>query len=677
MSSAPRQQPGAAPGASPSPGAYTVSSQSRGDQRFYVTIPRGIRPGQHFAVLVNGQQMMVRCPDNNREGDRLVVTAPRQQSHNYVVSVPPNVRPGEQFRVTINNQEVMVTCPPNVRPNQRVTFQLPQAPERQQQLQAPAPNHQMFEVCVPEGVSPGQTFALLANGQRVMVTCPNNVGPGAKVRFQLPSYAADEDQLAAIKVDHATKDGWIRCLGQDLKFHWVYNKTSTSEQEKPNQKIVFDIDSRAFVRQIVPPSKDAPSGDLRFMVASDYSVMASVAHTTVNYQEISSVSAMTFTQKTDWLKQQFSAIRTPWENGHIKIKVRRSSLLQDSMEGMESIKVSDMHKILRFEFIGEPGLDAGGVTREWYTLVSDQLFNPACGLFTYSSVNQMCMQINPNSDIANEYHLKYFHFAGRVLGKALMDNQICPVHLVQPIYKHMMGWPITLRDLEHIDEEIYRHLIELLDMEDISMLYLDFSVTEDKLGLTNTVNLVEGGDELIVDNNNIDKYLEAQLRYRLLDRVKAQTRELLRGFYDVVPEPLLAVFNFQELELLLHGLPNINMEDWVAQTDYSGEFHINPKHKVIGWFWQIVKEYSQENKAKLLQFTTGTCGVPAQGFAFLQGHDGNIRKFTLHGDKNVKVFPRSHTCFNRLDMPLYTSKQDMQKYLTMAITYETTGFDIE
>jgi E3 ubiquitin-protein ligase NEDD4 len=219
--------------------------------------------------------------------------------------------------------------------------------------------------------------------------------------------------------------------------------------------------------------------------------------------------------------------------------------------------------------------------------------------------------------------------------------------------------------------------VELLDMEDIGVLYLDFSVTEDKLGLASTVNLVPGGEDLIVDNANIDQYLEAQLRYRLLGRIKEQTRELLRGFYDVVPEPLLAVFNFQELELLLHGLPNIDMDDWMAQTDFSGEFRINQKHRVVGWFWEIVRDYSQENKAKLLQFTTGTCGVPAQGFAFLQGHDGNLRKFTLHGDKNVKVFPRSHTCFNRLDMPLYSSKQEMQKYLTMAITYETTGFDME
>lgn len=664
------RQPAPAPSG---PGAYNVSNR---DQRFYVTVPRGIRPGQHFAVLVNGQQMMVRCPPDNREGDRLVVTAPRQQSHNYVVTVPPNVRPGEQFRVMINNQEVMVTCPPNVRPSQRVTFQLPQQLPQRDQQQHPAPNHQMFEVTVPEGVSPGETFALLANGQRVMVTCPNNVRPGAKVRFQLPMQLS-KDQLEAIRVDHATKDGWIRCLGQDLKFHWVYNKTSPNDNNNHSYKIPFDIDARAFVRQIIPPTKNDPNGDIQFMKASDYAVMASVAHTTVNYQEISTVSSMTFTQKTDWLKRQFSVIRTPYEEGHIKIKVRRESLLQDSMEGMESIKVADMHKYLRFEFIGEPGLDAGGVAREWYALVSEQLFNPDCGLFTYSAVNQMCMQINPNSDIANEYHLRYFHFAGRVLGKALMDAHICPVHLVQPIYKHLMGWPVTLRDLEHIDEEVYRHLIDLLDMDDISILYLDFSVTEDRLGLTSTVNLVDGGDELIVDNDNISQYLEEQLKYRLLKRVKLQTKEFLRGFYDVVPEPLLAVFNFQELELLLHGLPNINMEDWMAQTDYSGEFLAHPKHKVIGWFWEIVGSYSQENKAKLLQFTTGTCGVPAQGFAFLQGNDGNIRKFTLHGDKNVKIFPRSHTCFNRLDMPLYSSKQDMQKYLTMAITYETTGFDIE
>lgn len=91
-------------------------------------------------------------------------------------------------------------------------------------------------------------------------------------------------------------------------------------------------------------------------------------------------------------------------------------------------------------------------------------------------------QINPNSGIANEDHLRYFHLAGRFLGKALMDGQITPVHLVQPLYKHLMGWPVILKDLEHIDDQVYRNLMELLNMDDVDSLYLEFVVTEDKLG---------------------------------------------------------------------------------------------------------------------------------------------------------------------------------------------------
>lgn len=133
---------GGAPAAGAGAGAYRMPGQSR-SQRFYVTIPRGVKPGQHFAVLVNGQQMMVKCPENNRPGDRLIVTAPRSQAQQYVVTVPANVRQGQQFRVMINNQEVMVTCPRGVKPGQRVTFQLPQ-PATERPPPQPAPNHQMF-----------------------------------------------------------------------------------------------------------------------------------------------------------------------------------------------------------------------------------------------------------------------------------------------------------------------------------------------------------------------------------------------------------------------------------------------------------------------------------------------------------------------------------------------------
>lgn len=267
--------------------------------------------------------------------------------------------------------------------------------------------------------------------------------------------------------------------------------------------------------------------------------------------------------------------------------------------------------------------------------------------------------------------------AGRILGKALMDGQITPVHLIQPLYKHLIGWPVTLRDLEHIDDQVFRTLTELLNMDDVSVLMLDFNVTEDKLGVAETVELVPGGSDITVDNKNLPDYLDEQLKYRTLGRINRQILEFLKGFYDVVPEALLSVFDFQELELLLHGLPNIDMDDWMKNSEYTGEFQNQPNHKVVGWFWETVKGLPQEQKAKLLQFVTGTSGVPIQGFSFLQGNDGSIRRFTLHGDKNVKVFPRAHTCFNRIDMPIYKSKTELQKYLLMAISMESTGFGIE
>ena len=99
----------------------------------------------------------MKCPDGNKPGDRLIVTAPRTQTQQYVVTVPPNIKAGQQFRVMINNQEVMVTCPRGVRSGQRVTFQLP----NQERPPQPAPNHQMFEVAGNDNVILQRFFFLL------------------------------------------------------------------------------------------------------------------------------------------------------------------------------------------------------------------------------------------------------------------------------------------------------------------------------------------------------------------------------------------------------------------------------------------------------------------------------------------------------------------------------------
>ena len=648
------------------PGAYRMAGGPR-NQRFYVTVPRGVRPGQHFAVLVNGQQMMVRCPEGQRPGSQLIVTPPSRQApreQQYIVTVPENVRPGQQFRVNINNHEVMVTCPNGVGPNQRVTFQLP----LQQQRTAPTPNNQMFEVTVPDGVRPGQPFALIANGQRVMVTCPPDVGPGKKIRFELP-VKLSETQLESHKVDY-DKDGWVRALGVDLKYHWMYSRSDNKENNNNTTK--SSLEENGLVRTI-----DVKAKKLKFINAKEYATETSVEGTQITYTVLSDIAGKPFSEKEKWLKEQFNLLRTPWEEGHMKIKIRRSNLLEDAVACFDQMTPDDLKKIFRFEFIGEPGLDAGGVAREFFEIASNTLFNPDAGLFLYSAINQMCVRCNPISGMAHEDHLRFFRVAGRIMGKALFDAQLVPVHLVRPLYKHLMAWPIVLSDIEHVDDDVYKNLCSLLDMDDISILGLDFSVTEDRFGEKVSVDLINNGSNIDITEENLTEYLESQVKYRLLTRVHDQLFHLLSGFYDVVPEPLLSVFDFQELELLMHGLPDIDLDDWKRNTEYTGDFINNSSHRVVQWFWDTIEEMPHDSKAKTLQFVTGTSGVPSQGFSVLQGNDGNIRRFTVHGDHGVKVFPRAHTCFNRIDLPIYKSKKDLKKYLNLAISMEATGFGIE
>ena len=232
------------------------------------------------------------------------------------------------------------------------------------------------------------------------------------------------------------------------------------------------------------------------------------------------------------------------------------------------------------------------------------------------------------------------------MGRALLDRQLIHGHLVRSLYKHILGWPITFEDLAAQDEEYYHSLQALLEMdcETLESMCLDFTVTEELFGARQVVELKPNGANIEVTSDNLVEYLEANLRYHMLERTKKQLTELLLGFFDVIPEPVMTVFDSNELELILCGLPSIDMDDWEANTKYAGRFkELGGKHKVVKWFWDIVRnDFDAEMKARLLQFVTGTSGVPSRGFAVLQGNDGNIKQFCLQGvDCSVHNYPRA------------------------------------
>jgi len=124
----------------------------------------------------------------------------------------------------------------------------------------------------------------------------------------------------------------------------------------------------------------------------------------------------------------------------------------------------------------------------------------------------------------------------------------------------------------------------------------------------------------------------------------------------------------RQMDLLIAGMPSIDLDDWQTNTVYMGFFSKDSPE--VQWFWEIVHdEFGATEHAKLMHFTTGSASVPASGFSTLSGYGGGTCRFTLEGrtDQGPEHLPTAATCFNRLRMPRYTSKEQMALRLKTAI----------
>ncbi|XP_061173207.1 E3 ubiquitin-protein ligase NEDD4-like isoform X1 [Saccostrea echinata] len=355
----------------------------------------------------------------------------------------------------------------------------------------------------------------------------------------------------------------------------------------------------------------------------------------------------------------------------VDIKVSRDRILEDSYRAIMSLKKTDVLKArLWIEFDGEVGLDYGGVAREWFFLLSKEMFNPYYGLFEYSATDNYTLQINPLSGLANDDHLSYFEFIGRVAGMAVFHGKLLDGFFIRPFYKMMLEKQIALADMEPVDSEYYNSLVWIMENDPVD-LDLTFSVEEDYFGEITSRELKPGGSNIIVTEDNKNEYINLVIQWRFMSRIEAQMKAFMRGFACLVPLEMIKIFDENELELLMCGLQDIDVNDWKEHSAYKGEY--NPNHPVIINFWKAVYSLNNEMRARLLQFVTGTSRVPMNGFRALYGSNGP-QLFTIEKWGNINQFPRAHTCFNRLDLPPYTDYHDLRKKLLIAVE-NTQGFE--
>jgi E3 ubiquitin-protein ligase NEDD4 len=244
--------------------------------------------------------------------------------------------------------------------------------------------------------------------------------------------------------------------------------------------------------------------------------------------------------------------------GNCNIKVRRDSIFEDSYRQIMAMTPNDLKKRLMITFEGEEGLDYGGVSREYFFLLSHEMFNPQYCLFEYSAYDNYTLQISPASGV-NPEHLDYFRFIGRCLGLGIFHRRFLDAYFIVSFYKTILKKKVTLADLESVDAELHRGLTWMLENDITDVIDETFTMTEDRFGEMVTVELRPGGGDIVVTEENKMEYVNHVVEYRIVKRVREQHEAFMSGFSELVPPDLVTVFDEQELELLIGGMSDIDM----------------------------------------------------------------------------------------------------------------------
>jgi len=355
----------------------------------------------------------------------------------------------------------------------------------------------------------------------------------------------------------------------------------------------------------------------------------------------------------------------------LAVHVRRDAVFEESFRELHRRSAEEWKNRFYIVFEGEEGQDAGGLLREWYVIISREIFNPNYALFKSSPGDRVTYTINDFSHI-NSNHLCYFKFVGRVIAKAIYDNKLLECYFTRSFYKHILAKLVKHQDMESEDYEFYKGLDFLLENKVSDLGYdLTFSTEIQEFGVTEVRDLIPDGRNVIVTDHNKADYIRLVCQMKMTGAIRKQLAAFLEGFYDIIPRRLIAIFNEQELELLLSGLPDINIDDLKANSEYH-KYSVTSLQ--IVWFWRALRSFDQTDRAKFLQFVTGSSKVPLQGFGALEGMNG-AQKFQIHrDDRSTDRLPAAHTCFNQLDLPAYETYDKLRTYLLKAIQECSEGF---
>ncbi|XP_070135871.1 ubiquitin-protein ligase E3A [Drosophila bipectinata] len=351
----------------------------------------------------------------------------------------------------------------------------------------------------------------------------------------------------------------------------------------------------------------------------------------------------------------------------LKLTVRRDQLINDALIGLELVAMSnpkDLKKQLVVEFVGEQGIDEGGVSKEFFQLIVEEIFNPAFGMFVQQDeTNNMWFNATPFENGAQ------FTLIGIIIGLAIYNNVILAVNFPMVVYRKLMGYCGTFADLEDWSPTLHKSLQSLLDYQGQDMEEVfdqTFRISYSNVfGEMVEHELVPNGKDVLVGQHNKQLFVNLYSDFLLNTSIQQQFNAFRKGFEMVTDEsPLKLLFRPEEIEMLVCGSREFDFVELEHSTEYEGGY--TEETQIIQDFWSIVHAMPIESKRKLLEFTTGSARVPVGGLKCLR------LLITRHGPDSDRL-PTSHTCFNVLLLPEYSSREKLEERLLKAINY-SKGF---
>lgn len=344
--------------------------------------------------------------------------------------------------------------------------------------------------------------------------------------------------------------------------------------------------------------------------------------------------------------------------------VSRDHIVEDTLRQLHMRPREDMKKVLRVQFVGEEGVDEGGVRKEFFQLLLRELLDPKFNMFTHNTEQGTIWFSRSTLEEEN-----IFELTGIICGLSIYNGILVDLPFPTALYKKLLRQPVMLDDLVGVDAALAKNLRYVLDYDadDIEeVLGLTFEVTDEFYGSVRTHELVPNGRGIPVTRQNRREYVARYVDHVLNTSIEKPFEAFRRGFMHVCGGSVLELFNPHELELIVVGSREYNFDDLEKVTQYAGGYHA--EHPTVRMFWSVFHSLSLEQKRKVLQFTTGTDRVPILGLSKLQ--------FIIQraGDDPSRL-PVAHTCYNIVDLPEYRNADVLRERLLYALD-NTAGFGL-